>query len=98
MAVKRKPTNTEQDEQKIEAFISGGGSEPETPSPTSESPKSVGEFQDDEIKKVQLRLPQSLMDSIDQVLAQRRPKPSRHQWILEAIYEKLEREEISDQL
>lgn len=44
------------------------------------------------IKLVQLRIPDSGVSQIDAILATQRPKPSRHSWILEAIYEKLDRE------
>ena len=39
-----------------------------------------------------MRLPIELLKRVDEVVKSRRPAPSRHQWILEAIYEKLERE------
>ncbi|NJN48561.1 MAG: hypothetical protein HC805_00490 [Alkalinema sp. RL_2_19] len=41
---------------------------------------------------VKLRVPESLLEEIDAAVAERQPAPSRHQWILEAIYEKLDRE------
>ena len=44
-------------------------------------------------KLVQLRLSPQLIARIDTVLGARRVPPSRHHWILEAIHEKLEREE-----
>ena len=42
---------------------------------------------------IQLRLDRELLTSIDAVLHQRKVKIPRHTWILEALYEKLEREE-----
>lgn len=44
------------------------------------------------IVPVKLRVPEQLLAQVDQAVANRRPVPSRHQWLLEAIYEKLERE------
>lgn len=44
------------------------------------------------VMPVKLRVPASLLTQVDTAVAKRRPVPSRHQWILEAIYEKLERE------
>jgi hypothetical protein len=44
-------------------------------------------------KLVQLRLSPELIAHIDAVREARRVPPSRHHWILEAIHEKLEREE-----
>lgn len=41
---------------------------------------------------VKLRVPQDLLAQIDSAVANRRPAPSRHQWIIEAIYQKLERD------
>jgi predicted transcriptional regulator len=42
---------------------------------------------------VQLRLSPELIARVDTVRGTRRVPPSRHHWILEAIHEKLEREE-----
>lgn len=42
---------------------------------------------------IQLRLDRELLSSIDAVLHQRKVKIPRHTWMLEALYEKLEREE-----
>ncbi|MDZ3838309.1 MAG: hypothetical protein U0S49_13150 [Rhodospirillales bacterium] len=44
-------------------------------------------------KLLQLRLPTSLIDRIDGVRRAHVVPPSRHHWILEAIHEKLLREE-----
>ncbi len=41
---------------------------------------------------LQLRLDRDLLTSIDAALHQRKVKIPRHTWILEALYEKLERE------
>lgn len=47
-----------------------------------------GEF----IVPVKLRVPSQLLAQIDSAVDKRRPSPSRHQWILEALYEKLQRD------
>jgi hypothetical protein len=44
-------------------------------------------------KLLQLRMPTSLIDRIDGVRRTHVVPPSRHHWILEAIHEKLAREE-----
>ena len=41
---------------------------------------------------VKLRIEASLLEQIDADVNSRQPSPSRHQWILEAIYEKLDRQ------
>jgi len=77
MAVTRKPKS-------VDAFIHNGG--------TDSSEKKAAEVLANSIQPVKLRVPQSLLDQIDVAVAKRKPEPSRHQWILEAIYEKLERQ------
>lgn len=39
-----------------------------------------------------LRVPPDILAEVDQSVSRRRPQVSRHQWILEAICEKLNRE------
>ncbi|WP_019498970.1 hypothetical protein [Pseudanabaena sp. PCC 6802] len=80
MVVKRKPVN-------VEEFIQEGGSEAQL----AASPITVPEIADDEVKGLKLRLSVQLLAEIDAAVKRRRPAPSRHQWILEAIYEKLSR-------
>lgn len=50
---------------------------------------------DKSIQPVKLRVPDDLLRQIDIAVNQRRPVPSRHQWILEAIYEKLDRDKTA---
>jgi len=69
------------DEKSAIAVISKGGQVPNTNIPN------------EDVFRVQLRLNSDLMTQIDQNRSTRKPKPSRHSWLLEAIYEKLEREE-----
>ena len=90
MAVTRKPvakpgpTNNDAnlDEATIRAVIERGGT-------------VAGEGRPDEPvrKLLQLRMPTSLIDRIDGVRRAHVVPPSRHHWILEAIHEKLIREE-----
>ncbi len=78
MAIARKPKTSSVDD-----FILQGGSAPEVASkPPSE----------EEVKGLKLRIPVDLLKRVDEAVSSRRPAPSRHQWILEAVYEKLDRE------
>jgi hypothetical protein len=79
MVVRRKPKT-------IEEFIGAGGL------PSQSEPKSVEEINEKEIQSLKLRIPVELLKQVDLAVRKRRPSPSRHQWILEALYEKLERE------
>ncbi|MCY7273955.1 MAG: hypothetical protein LH702_09430 [Phormidesmis sp. CAN_BIN44] len=80
MVVRRKPAS-------VDEFIQEGGSVPQVA-----TPPPVEEPTEEEVKGLKLRLPVDLLSRVDQVVKSRRPAPSRHQWILEAIYEKLDRE------
>ena len=42
---------------------------------------------------VQLRISRKFRDQIDELLSKRQPKPSRHNWLLIAIYEKFNRDQ-----
>jgi hypothetical protein len=90
MVVKRRPQT-----KSVEEFIEAGGTVAQedmaSPAPTPMAAVTSGE--EEEVKSLKMRLPVSLLKQIDQAVAQRRPAPSRHQWILEAIWEKLERGE-----
>jgi len=80
----QKPRATEalpQNEKKVAAVIERGGHVPNE------------NTTDDDLKLVQLRLMPDVVTEIDGTRSSRRPKPSRHSWLLEAIYEKLEREQ-----
>lgn len=95
MAITSKPpqkTNIDPspiDDEALKQLIHKGGTPP---------PKEVAALQpqpeNSELKKVQLRLPQEILDSIDMALEKRNAlvRPSRHTWLLEAIAEKLDRE------
>jgi len=77
MTIRKKPSPVEQ-------FIEAGGTPPSSGSATLTTAKPY--------LQVQLRLEQELLMEIDDLVAIRRPVPSRHQWILEAIYDKIERD------
>ena len=79
MPVSRKPK-----EKDLETFIAKGGSEPVETKEKKEQEKTV--------QSLKLRIPTELLEEIDQLVASRRPSPSRHQWILEALYEKVEKD------
>ncbi len=78
MAIARKPKPNNVDD-----FILQGGSVPEV---------ATKPLSEEEVKGLKLRLPVDLLKRVDEAVANRRPAPSRHQWILEAIYKKLDDE------
>ncbi|RDH41187.1 hypothetical protein [Zooshikella ganghwensis] len=83
MAIHRKPTVTNpQASTNVESFIEQGGSVPLAPK--KEKAKAI--------QYTQLRLTADEVELIDKAREGRRPKPSRHAWILEAIYEKVNTE------
>jgi len=91
MAVTRKPVakpadvtaEAPPDEAAIRAVIERGGTV------AGESGRPAEEVR----KLLQLRMPIALIDRIDGVRRTHDVPPSRHHWILEAIHEKLAREE-----
>ena len=86
MPVARKPepksTISEKD---ISAVIEKGGSVP-----IEKQGKSKNE------QTVNLRLPENILNEIDNLVSLRRIKISRHTWLMEAIIEKLDRESSKD--
>jgi hypothetical protein len=79
MAVVRKPKS-------VEEFIETGGSVPQSVAlVTPKQEAKVPEKEKEEEKGLKLRLPVSLLQRVDEAVASRRPAPSQHQWILEAI-------------
>ncbi|MDB9315607.1 hypothetical protein PN462_21015 [Spirulina sp. CS-785/01] len=71
----------------VNDFIKKGSTEPtETENRSTENSTT----------NVSLRIPTDLLQSIDALVAARRPSPSRHQWLLEALWEKVEREKDSE--
>lgn len=82
MAVARRPKNTSTPAD-IDALIERGGSVPS-------EPKSRGEG-----TAVPLRLPRSLLNRVDQAVAGEPVKTPRNTWILRAIVEKLDRDDVT---
>lgn len=83
MAVIRKPKA-----KSVDDFIQEGGTAPQV----GTAKPAIEEASEGEVKGLKLRLPVDLLKRVDDAVATRRPAPSRHQWILEALYEKLDRE------
>ena len=74
MTVARKPRN-------VDEFITGAPVARETTGGESSST--------DPFTNVRLRVPVELLHELDEARAQRKPKPSRHQFILELLYERV---------
>lgn len=89
MAITAKPKVSEAvlPEADIQALINKGG-----------SVANQGKKEQDLSKPqlLQLRIDRELLASIDTVIHRRRVKIPRHTWILEALHEKLEREDPSE--
>ena len=82
MAISRKPKTTEKTAQEpnIAALINKGGS-------TAEAT-----IKEDKEKPILLRVPSDVLSQIDAIVSSKRIKTPRHTWLLEAVFEKLERE------
>ncbi len=86
MSISKKPkVKADKSEAEVQALISKGGSPA-----SSESKKKLGKK---DIIPVTLRIPAELTRRIEMVLQKRAFKIPRHTWLLEAVIEKLEREE-----
>lgn len=88
MAIAKKPkvhSAPTANESKIQALINKGGSVA-----VREEEASAG------LCRLQLRLDAGLISRVDAVRGNRLVAPSRHAWLLEAIHEKLRREEGKD--
>jgi len=85
---KKAPRIEDVPDEKIDKFIKQGGSS------YQEFPEVRPESEEDSIMRVQLRLYKSLVGEIDELLSElpKRKRPSRHDWLLDAIEEKLERD------
>ena len=88
MAITRKPAAVRPGPSvDVDELISRGGS-----APVREEPPITS----DQVVPVILRLPASMLRSIDQSVKDRPVRIPRHTWLLEAIHEKLSRENQSD--
>lgn len=85
MVVRRKPKAAN-----VEEFIQEGGAAPQVVE-SQTAPEGQAK-EEGKVQSLKMRIPVDLLAQIDTAVASRRPAPSRHQWILEAIYEKVERE------
>jgi hypothetical protein len=85
MVIRQKLKGIAQKPKNVEEFIQEGGSAPQVATPQTELDEA-------DVKGLKLRLTIELLAEVDAAVKQRRPAPSRHQWILEAIYEKLARD------
>lgn len=83
MAITKKPKASEkrEDEQSINALINKGGSIAE-----ENDDKQIGD------KAILIRIPAEALKKIDEIVSAKKIKTPRHTWLLEAIFEKLERE------
>lgn len=89
MAITRKPRPTSATPAAVDvnALINKGGSvSGQLPTAAEEEVKPV---------PVVLRVPADVLAKVDQVIKERRVRIPRHTWLLEAVVEKLEREETS---
>lgn len=82
MAIARKPKASEKrvKEQSINALINKGGSIAESDG------KEAGE------KPILIRIPVEALKKIDEIVSAKKIKTPRHTWLLEAIFEKLEKD------
>jgi hypothetical protein len=83
MAISRKPKVSEKQvkEQNINALINKGGSAAE---------ESDGRRSGD--KPILIRIPAEALEKIDKIVSAKKIKTPRHTWLLEAIFEKLQRD------
>lgn len=86
MSISKKPkTTSSQSEAKVQALIEKGGS--------SAHKDKQNKKQQKDVVPISLRLPREFSERIEAVLEKRALKIPRHTWLLEAVIEKLEREE-----
>lgn len=85
MAISKKPKPQESQEVDINALINKGGSVATAQAESVTQPARA-------TVAATLRIPAPLAERIDQMLEERLHRVPRHQWILEAMVEKLERE------
>lgn len=82
MAITRKPKTNKNtsgiNEKQISQLINKGG--------------SVAASDNDSDKQVLVRLPKDLLEQVDELAKGRRIRTPRNTWIVEALYEKVERE------
>lgn len=89
MAITRKPTSKADATVDIDALISKGGS---VAASYEEKQLIVKDL------PVILRIPTSLLNRIDRLVSARQIRTPRHTWLLEALLEKVKREEAVEQM
>ncbi len=85
IARKPKPSETQAKEQSINALISKGGS-------VAEDREDGGNANQTDNKPVLIRIPPEVLKKIDEIVGAKKIKMPRHTWLLEAVYEKLEKD------
>jgi hypothetical protein len=90
MAITKRPATTqvERDQVDVDALINKGGS-------VAQADPAAKTKQADEPEKtvvVNLRIPTSMLTEIDEILSTKKVRSSRHVWLLEAVWDKVERE------
>lgn len=89
MAITRKPTRVAHPGGgvDVEALINKGGSAPVRETESKAALPAVGNT-----APIVLRLPTSLLEQVDTLLKARPVRIPRHTWLVEAVYEKIQRE------
>lgn len=87
MAIARKPksSETQAKEQSINALINKGGS-------VAEDREDGGNKKQTGDKSILIRIPAEVLKKIDEIVSAKKIKTPRHTWLLEAIFEKLEKD------
>ena len=91
MAIARKPGASPASEQEIEALIRKGGTETGL-SGTAAVERAPGRPARPGTAKVLLRIPEDLLERVQDAVAAKPLPTTRQAWILEALFEKLQRE------
>ena len=91
MAIARKPGGSPASEQQIEALIRKGGTEPGL-SGSAAVVRGSGRPARPGTAKVLLRIPEDLLERVQDAVAAKPLPTTRQAWILEALFEKLQRE------
>jgi hypothetical protein len=82
VAITRRPKSSEAAEVNVEALINKGGSIPKRDATSNEGTVAIV-----------LRLPTDILARVDQSVKARPIRTPRHTWLLEAVHEKLTRDE-----
>ena len=91
MAIARKPGASPASEREIEALIRKGGTEAEAAN-NAASERVPGRPARPGTAKVLLRIPEDLLAQVQDAVAAKPLPTTRQAWILEALFEKLQRE------